>query len=328
LNLSQIYDGSARVVTYTTSPTGLTVTVTYNGSGSAPTSVGTYAVTGTVVSATYEGSASGNLTVSKASVTVSTWPTATSIILGQALSNAVLSGGSASVAGTFGYVSPATIPSAGVTNAAVVFTPTDGVNYLSVNGTVPVTVVDIYAVPFLEPFESRTLGNLNGQYGWNADGTVVQTNKAFAGTKAAQISGGGGYLKHTFSDGRTKVWADLRVQVVYSPEKPIPEADATAAVYVSTNAMVMAFNGTNVVSTGIAVSQGEWVRFTMFSDYTTKKYTLYVNDVRVNKYSFYNAAVTNFTELKVSGEATFVDNIGLTPSQPAMKYMPSLILLQ
>jgi hypothetical protein len=50
--------------------------------------------------------------------------------------------------------------------------------------------------------------------------------------------------------------------------------------------------------------------------------------VRVNKYNFYSAAVTNFTELAVSGEATFVDNIGVTPNQPAMKNMPSLILLQ
>jgi len=90
----------------------------------------------------------------------------------------------------------------------------------------------------------------------------------------------------------------------------------------------MAFNGTNAVPTGITVAQGEWVRFTMFSDYTAKKYVLYVDDVRAGKYGFYNAAVTNFTELAVSGEATFVDNVGITPSQPAMKYMPSLILLQ
>jgi hypothetical protein len=122
----------------------------------------------------------------------------------------------------------------------------------------------------------------------------------------------------------------MRVQVVQSPERPTPEVDSTVAIYVWTNSIVWAFDGTNAVSTGIPVVQGTnvWNRFTTFSDYATKKYILYVNDVRAGKYSFYNVAVTNFTEIKVSGEATFVDNVGVTPNQPAMKYMPSLILLQ
>jgi autotransporter-associated beta strand protein len=292
-------------------------------------SVGTAMVTVTGMG-NYSGTQNKNFTINKATPTNIVWPTAASIILGQALSNATLTGGSASVGGSFGYVSPTNVPQAGVTNAAVVFTPTASVNYVSVTGTVTVIVVDTCVVPFFEPFEARTLGNLHNQYGWVADGTLVQTNKAFAGIKAAQISGGGGYLKHAFTDGRTKVWADMRIQVVQSPEKPIPEADATVAVYVWTNSIVWAFDGTNAVSTGIPVVQGTnvWNRFTTFSDYTTKKYILYVNDVRANKYSFYNAAVTNFTELKVGGEATFVDNVGVTPNQPAMKYMPSLILLQ
>jgi hypothetical protein len=113
-----------------------------------------------------------------------------------------------------------------------------------------------------------------------------------------------------------------------SAEQLTPEPDATVGVYVSTNAMVMAYSGTNVVSTGIMAQQGEWIRLTMFSDYAAKTYVLYVNDMRAGKYGFYNAGATNFTELKVSGENTFVDDIGITPNQPAMKYMPSLILLR
>jgi M6 family metalloprotease-like protein len=305
----------------------LTNTVSYTLSYTNNTNVGSGTVIVTGIG-NYSGTTNKTFTITSATPTGIVWPTAAPIILGQALSNATLTGGSASVPGSFTYVSPTNIPLAGVTNAAVRFTPTDSVNYVSVIGTVPVTVVDNYAVPFWEPFEARTNGNLNTQYGWVADGTVVQTNKAFAGTKAAQVSGGGGYLKHAFTDGRTKVWTDLRVQVVHSPEKPTPEVDATASVYVFTNAMVMAFNGTNAVPTGITAAQGEWVRFTMFSDYATKKYVIYVNDVRAGKYGFYNVAVTNFTEIKVSGEATFVDNVGVTPNQPGMKYMPSLILLQ
>ncbi len=330
-SLSQTYNGTARAATYTTSPTGLTVTVTYNGVAIAPTNAGSYAVTGTVVNATYAGSTNGTLAVAKATLTVANWSTASNIYLGQALSNATLIGGSASVLGNFSYVSPTNVPPAGIYEATVAFIPSDSVNYVSVTGSVQIVVTDIYKVPFFETFEARQRTNLNGQYGWVADGTVVQTNKAFgSSTNAAQIVGDGGYLKHTFNDGRTKVWTDMRVQVVQSPERPTPEVDSTVAIYVWTNSIVWAFDGTNAVSTGIPVVQGTnvWNRFTTFSDYATKKYILYVNDVRAGKYSFYNVAVTNFTEIKVSGEATFVDNVGVTPNQPAMKYMPSLILLQ
>jgi hypothetical protein len=195
---------------------------------------------------------------------------------------------------------------------------------------VVITVIDSYAVPFFEPFEARTLGDLNDQYGWVADGTVVQNTNTFnSSAKAAQISGGGGYLRHLFTDNRTKAWTDMRLQVVYSAEPPVPDTNSTVMVYVSTTAMVMAFNGTNVVSTGLSVTNPlAWVRFTTFSDYAAKTYVLYVDDVRAGKYGFYNTNVANFTELKISGEATFVDDVGVTPHQPIMRYMPSLILLQ
>ena len=73
VNLVQPYDGTARTVTTTTSPTGLTVSVTYNGSATAPTDVGSYVVTGLVNEANYQGSAVGVLAVSKgvAGITIS-----------------------------------------------------------------------------------------------------------------------------------------------------------------------------------------------------------------------------------------------------------------
>src|SRR5207247_10429133 len=43
-NLTQTYNGSPRVVTATTSPAGVNVAITYDGSTTAPTNVGSYAV--------------------------------------------------------------------------------------------------------------------------------------------------------------------------------------------------------------------------------------------------------------------------------------------
>lgn len=62
-NLVQDFVGSPRVVTATTAPTGLVVTVTYNGSLTPPSAVGTYAVEGVVNEPRYQGSASGTLSV-------------------------------------------------------------------------------------------------------------------------------------------------------------------------------------------------------------------------------------------------------------------------
>jgi hypothetical protein len=69
--LSQTYNGSARSVTATTSPSGLPVAITYNSGSSAPTNAGTYAVSATVSDANYSGSATGTLVVAQATQSVS-----------------------------------------------------------------------------------------------------------------------------------------------------------------------------------------------------------------------------------------------------------------
>ncbi|HRT06117.1 MAG TPA: MBG domain-containing protein, partial [Kiritimatiellia bacterium] len=69
-DLSQTYDGTARTVTATTMPAGLTVEFTYDGNTWAPTNAGSYAVTGTVNDANYQGSAAATLAVGKAAATV------------------------------------------------------------------------------------------------------------------------------------------------------------------------------------------------------------------------------------------------------------------
>jgi len=68
--LTAIYDGSAKVVTVTTTPSGVTASATYNGSAAAPINAGGYAVLATVNTATQIGSASGTLTIAKASQTI------------------------------------------------------------------------------------------------------------------------------------------------------------------------------------------------------------------------------------------------------------------
>jgi hypothetical protein len=65
-NLNQTYNGTAKNVTATTNPTGLSVSITYNGSATAPTNAGSYNIVATITSPNYSGSATGTLTIAKA----------------------------------------------------------------------------------------------------------------------------------------------------------------------------------------------------------------------------------------------------------------------
>jgi large repetitive protein len=69
-NLSQTYDGNPKPVSVSTSPFGLAVTVTYDGSTSAPTNAGSYAVVATVVDPNYQGSANETLSINPRPITV------------------------------------------------------------------------------------------------------------------------------------------------------------------------------------------------------------------------------------------------------------------
>ena len=82
-----------------------------------------------------------NLTAIKGTPSVITQPTLGAINIDQPLSASVLSGGTASVPGTFAYTIPATIPpTPGTFAAGVTFTPTDATNYNSVSLTLNLVV--------------------------------------------------------------------------------------------------------------------------------------------------------------------------------------------
>ena len=69
-NLTQAFDGPSRSVTVTTNPTGLSgVSVTYNGSPTAPTNVGSYAVVAALTNTNYQATnATGTLTIATAAL--------------------------------------------------------------------------------------------------------------------------------------------------------------------------------------------------------------------------------------------------------------------
>ena len=70
-NLAQTYDGNGRAASATTTPAGLAVTFTYNGSTNLPVNAGSYAVVATITAPTHFGSTNGTLVVGKAQAPIS-----------------------------------------------------------------------------------------------------------------------------------------------------------------------------------------------------------------------------------------------------------------
>ena len=146
-NLSQTYDGTPKYASATTTPSSLTVNLTYNGSTTAPTAAGSYTVVGTVSDDNYIGSATATLTIAKATQTVSFAAPAITTVYGNADFGP---GASASTGGVVTYTSSdpavATITSAELVHivaagtATITATQAGDANYLPASATQTLTV--------------------------------------------------------------------------------------------------------------------------------------------------------------------------------------------
>jgi phospholipase C len=82
----------------------------------------------------------GTQSTPKITPTVSAWPTAGAITYGQTLASSTLTGGAASIPGSFAWTASSATPSAGSDSASVTFTPANPADYNTVTGSVLFTV--------------------------------------------------------------------------------------------------------------------------------------------------------------------------------------------
>ena len=125
---------------------GDNITAMYTTTAVTDSPLGTYPITASLVDpggklVNYTATTNNAvLTVIKATPTIITVPTATSITYGQSLASSTLSGGVASVPGSFAFGNPATLPNAGSALHNVIFTATDIDDYNLVTNIVTVLV--------------------------------------------------------------------------------------------------------------------------------------------------------------------------------------------
>ena len=131
-----------------------------------------------------------NVTVNKATPTVSAWPTASAITTGQTLASSTLTGGTASVSGTFAWTSPSTVPNQGTDSESVIFTPTDVTDYNTVTGPVSVTVNAAAATPVTVDFGTtyQTIRGFGGSTAWLGQMPQAVATALFSPTSGLGLS--------------------------------------------------------------------------------------------------------------------------------------------
>jgi hypothetical protein len=135
-----------------------TTPTTAPGAGTA-----SYSVTFTPTDTTDYTTATTTVSVltNKATPTITTAPTASAITEGQTLASSTLSGGLASVPGTFSWAAPATVVSSSGSYPAT-FTPTSAIDYTTVSLNVPLTATPAtngrQKISFTQPLSPVTYG--------------------------------------------------------------------------------------------------------------------------------------------------------------------------
>jgi hypothetical protein len=219
---STLTGGTASVLgtfAWTTSATIPPVGTTAESVTFTPTDTTDYnAVTGSVA-----------VTVNKATPTVSAWPTAGVITYGQTLASSTLTGGTASVPGTFAWTAPGTTPGAGTPSESVTFTPTDTTDYNAVTGSVAVTVTK--ATPTVSAWPAAgaiTYGQTLASS--TLTGGTASVPGAFAWTTASTAPGAGTATQSvTFTPSDATDYNTAAGQVSVTVKKATPTVSAWPA---------------------------------------------------------------------------------------------------
>ena len=109
-----------------------------------PTAAGTFNATLTATNAAGTNNQAVTFTIATGAVSITTPPTASGLVEGQTLASSSLSGGAATVPGTFTWDNAGIIPPVGTTSYGVTFTPTDAANYNTAATNASVTVLSAY----------------------------------------------------------------------------------------------------------------------------------------------------------------------------------------
>jgi len=197
-----------------------------------------------------------------------------------------------------------------------------------------------WSVPFEDDFEERDPGDIQGQNGWMVsvdNAAIVQTNVTLneSSTNACRIGNTNMAspdlsvtLSHNFSDpvGTNMMWIDFCAWLVSAAVRSTP-TNASVLWYVNKDRKIVAYDGTNakVLSAGPAVNSNEWSRFVIRSDYSERKWDLWMNATSMLwGFSFYDTNQSSFSGFNIiqggKNNTAYLDNVSIDIQAPGLSY--------
>jgi hypothetical protein len=184
------------------------------------------------------------------------------------------------------------------------------------------SVTVLIVLPFVEDFENRAPGDLDGQNHWASAGAVVQSERTNTGLQAAEITTTDGYLQQQFAGTRTSVWTDLFLQPAFiEGDIDMPDSGAACVLVFNAEGHPVVFNGQSPqVLEGVTVATGAWIRVTILADHAQGLWDLYINEELIaGNLGYYSTNAVHYTGLKIKGAGETsvpVDDIQIVLQRP------------
>ena len=347
-NQIAIFNGATQITEpQTVNGTELTFTVNSKDKG-LTVSGSPYTLTAKYIAGNMEGKTANTqaITITQATPTITTLPTADGITYGQTLESSVLTGGAASVAGSFAWAYADTVPtvSGGSTGYEVIFTPNDTVNYTTATVTVTLTVnpknitgatVGIFAAMTYNgtaqtPSAVVTIGDLTVEGSWSqvtnvTDTTTFTADGNFTGTIEDQNPG---MQKLALTDATITFESDSLIYNGSAQSVTITSVKVGDVVVPAVAYSVSGNTGTEVGSYNLTITAEDNTNFTgsATQDFTIARSGSVIGNDSIKVYRgetettdfTYGDVITVKAQVATTGEAPIT--FALMPNQMALFY--------
>ena len=196
-----------------------------------------------------------------------------------------------------------------------------------------------YALPYFEPFEELTNGNLHAQHGWSVSNTTyakVQTTNTWEGSKAGGLTNTTASVTITDSTA-TQVWTSVRCVAgnIGNPDATGITNGASALYFVNADGIITAWsNGSWVaISNDIhgaaipTIGTNDWIRLVSYTDYGSTNWSLFYSDQTTNQLlttvatglPFADTSLTVYTGFAVTNGGSAwrdFDDVQITKTRP------------